>query len=108
MASVLDLRADFLGDKERLRQVEVSWICEERAVSQLLLELECELDHVLREMSFRRLLCEACDELAERAMLLQAECDALNAESAHVRLALVSVRAALQQAPEKAAVRAGA
>ncbi len=108
MPSALDLRPDCHGDPERLRQLEVRWICEERAVSQLLLELECELDHVVRELSFRRLLGEPCDTLEERAMLLQAECDALTDESAHVRLALTGVRAELQHVCASPAVRAGA
>lgn len=108
MPSALDLRPDCHGDPERLRQLEVRWICEERAVSQLLLELECELDHVVRELSFRRLLGEPCETLEERAVLLQAECDALTDESAHVRLALVGVRAELQHVCASPAVRAGA
>lgn len=108
MPSALELRPDCHGDPERLRQLEVRWICEERAVSQLLLDLECELDHVVRELSFRRILGEPCAMLEERAVLLQAECDALTDESAHVRLALVGVRAELQQARANPAVRAGA
>ena len=108
MPSALDLRPDCHGDPERLRQLEVRWICEERAVSQLLLELECELDHVVRELSFRRLLGEPCETLEERAVLLQAECDALTDESAHVRLALTGVRAELQHVCASPAVRAGA
>ena len=98
----------FAQDPDRLRKLEVRWICEERAASQLLLELECELDHIVRELMFRRQLGETCERLEERARLLQAECDALTDESAHVRLALVGVRAELQQARTGPAAVAGA
>lgn len=97
----------FAQDPERLRKLEARWICEERAASQLLLELECELDHIVRELMFRRQLGETCEWLEERALLLQAECDALTDESAHVRLALTGVRTELQQFAQRRPAAAG-
>jgi hypothetical protein len=79
----------------RLHELQRRWQSEERAIATVLGELEADLEELLRDVAFQRIVGEQQPQLLRRCAELRGECEALATELAHVRLALVGVTAEL-------------
>ena len=79
----------------RLLELQRRWQSEERAIATVLGELEVDLEELLRDVAFHRIVGESPPQLLRRCTELRGECEALATELAHVRLALVGVTAEL-------------
>ncbi len=94
-----NLHAEAAGSPARLLELQQRWLLEARALSTLLLELESELDLLLRDLAFHKVVGEARPDLELRIAELAAECEDLTTESAHVQLALAGIRLELDRLP---------
>lgn len=89
------------GSRQRLVELHERWLAESRAISTLLLELEAELDLLVRDLSFHLTVGEARPDLEARVAELAVECEDLATESAHVQLALAGIRGELERIPDE-------
>lgn len=89
------------GSRLRLLELHERWRAESRAISALLIELEAELDRLVRDLSFHLTVGEARPDLEARVAELAAECEDLATESAHVQLALAGIRGELERMPDE-------
>ena len=77
---------------ERLHQLLQRFRTEEQSLESVLTDLQTELEHRLGETAFLRCIePHRVDSLVRRCIELQAECDQLAIELAHVRLAILGV-----------------
>lgn len=84
-----------LTPQARLLELQRRWQSEERAIATVLGELEQDLEELLRDAAFHRIVGEPQPLLLHRCSELRGECETLATELAHVRLALVGVTAEL-------------
>ncbi len=86
------LQALEIPHAERLHQLLQRFRTEERSLQAVLADLQAELEHCLGETAFLRCIDPHRSEvLVRRCIELQAECDQLAIELAHVRLAILGV-----------------
>jgi hypothetical protein len=93
------LREQAAGSPARLLELQQRWLAEARAIATLLLDLEAELETLVRDLAFHKVVGEARPDLELRIAELAAECEELTTESAHVQLALAGIRLELDRLP---------